>query len=467
MKIRRIRIWLAMLLLSAATTASADKARILEQKQGSITFVVDENLPKPQNPYFNGKSQAERINFLGDASYYRADGSYVAASFWDQPLMVADAPFFNGMVQAFADHRPITLSPDVIWMLISQAFSHDVNANPEKFRDKFVDFDGKIDLVVQSKYQLYDPDFDWTATIDGFAEQIDSNTKNDVAKLITADFSTTGTIERMASEIVLMETTKSFFEFIIMYSGCGFPSITLTGTVDDWQAIVDKTARLQELGAGKWAEELKPILEQFVQAAKGNPDKAFWQDIVMKNTPDRLHGGACSMEKPTELDGWFLKLMPYDKDGNPTPAKVPHNYDKMPKQMASAPVKYIEVDTITGKVIATIPLELSGGIAGYMADENDCVSFQLGWTVNESEADENLKKFKQMAGWLVLRVDKVPEELRSVNHYDRLELRFTDKVEIPDWMDSMDIGHLVINGKVSADQKKELKRRFGDRIEFE
>ncbi|MCQ2069173.1 MAG: DUF4419 domain-containing protein [Bacteroidaceae bacterium] len=458
---------LAMLLLCAATTASADKARILEQKQGSITFVVDENLPKPKNEYFNWISQADRLKSLGAASYYGLDNSYIAASFWDQPLMVADAPFFTGMVQAFADHRPITLSPDVIWMLISQAFSHDVNADPEKFRDKFVDFDGKIDLIVQSRYPLYHPDFDWTAIVDGFAQQIDSNTKNDVAKLITADFSTTGTIERMASEIVLMETTKSFFEFIIMYVGCGFPSITLTGTVEDWQSIVDKTARLQELGAGKWAKELKPILEQFVQAAKGNPDKAFWQDIVMKNTPDRLRGGACSMEKPTELDGWFLKLMPYDKEGKPTPAKVPHNYDKMPKQMASAPVKYIEVDTLTGQVIAVIPLELTGGIAGYMADENDCVSFQLGWAVNESEADENLKKFKQMAGWLVLRVDKVPEELRSVNHYDRLELRFTDKVEIPDWMDSMDIGHLVINGKVSADQKKELKRRFVDRIEFE
>jgi hypothetical protein len=95
------------------------------------------------------------------------------------------------------------------------------------------------------------------------------------------------------------------------------------------------------------------------------------------------------------------------------------------------------------------------------------VSFQLGWAVNESEADENLKKFKQMAGWLVLRVDKVPEELRSVNHYDRLELRFTDEVEIPDWMDSMDIDSLIIQGKMSADQKKELKRRFGDRIKFQ
>ena len=233
MKIRRIRIWLAMLLLCAATTATAEKARILEQKQGSITFVVDENLPKPKNEHFNWISQAERLKSIGRETYYGLDNSYIAASFWDTPLMPDDAPFFTGMVQAFADHRPITLSPDVIWMLISQAFSHDVNADPEKFRDKFVDFDGKIDLIVQSRYPLYHPDFDWTAIVDGFAQQIDSNTKNDVAKLITADFSTTGTIERMASEIVLMETTKSFFEFIIMYAGCGFPSITLTGTVED------------------------------------------------------------------------------------------------------------------------------------------------------------------------------------------------------------------------------------------
>jgi len=456
-----------LLLLFAVAPASADKARILEQKPGSITFVVDENLPGPIDGFFNGKSQAERLKKMGDERYYQAEGSYIAASFWEQPLSSPDSPFFTGMVRAFADHRPISLSPDVIWMLISQAFSHDVNADPEKFRDKLVDFDGKMDLVVQSSHPLYHPDFDWTAVVDGFAEQIDANTKNDVAKLIKADFSTTGTVERMASEIVLMETTKSFFEFIIMYSGCGFPSITLTGTVDDWQAIVDKTAQLQKLGAGKWAKELKPILEEFVEAAKGNPNQAFWQDIVMKNATYKLRGGACSEEEPTELDGWFLKFLPYDKDGKPTPATVPHNYDMMPKQMASVPVKYIEVDPATGQVIAIIPLELSGGIAGYMADENNCVSFQLGWAVKRSEAEENLEKIQKEADWLTLRVSKVPEELRTVQHYGFLELQFTDKVEIPDWMDDLDIDHLYIKGKVSAKQKKELKSRFGNRIDFQ
>ena len=416
----------ALLLLFAVAPASADKARILEQKPGSITFVVDENLPEPIDGFINGKSQAERYKFLGQ-SYYEADGTYIAASFWDQPLSTDNAPFFTGMVRAFADHRPISLSPDLIWMLISQAFSHDVNAAPEKFRDKMVDFDGKMDLVVQSNYPLYHPDFDWTAIVDGFAEQIDANTINDVAKIIKADFSTTGTVE-------------------------------------DWQAIADKTEQLQKLGAGKWIRDLKPILKEFVKAAKGNPDQAFWQDIVMTTATYRLRGGACSEEEPTELDGWFLKFMPYDKDGRPTPSKVPHNYNKMPKEMSSVPVKYIEVDPETGQVIATIPLELSGGIAGYMADENDCVSFQLGWSVNRAEADENLKKIMEQADWLTLRVSKVPEELRAVQHYEFLRLDFTGKVEIPDWMYDLDIEELEINGDVSPALKKKLRERFDVRF---
>ena len=462
---KRINAFLfAVALLFAATPASAQKARILEQKPGSITFEVDLNLPKPQNQYyFKGQSQAEKKEYyVTHANYRGLDEIFIAASFWDTPLVLDDTPFYTGMVRAFSDHRPITLSPDLIWMLISQAFSHDVNADPEKFRDKLVGFDGKVALVVETDKPLYSPEFDWTSTIDGFAAKIEANTQNDVAKLITADFSTTGTAERLASEIVLMETTKSFFEFIIMYSGCGFPSITLTGTVQDWQSILDRTESLRKLGAGRWAAELKPILKQFVQAAGGNPDKAFWQDIVMKNTVENLRGGACSMDKPTELDGWFLKFMPYDKDGNPTPAKIPHNYNKFPKQMSSVPVKYIETDPETGQVIGTIPLELSGGIAGFSADENGCVSFNLGWTVNKSQADRNIKQLEESDGWINLRVTQVPEELRSIEHYNMLELEFVGKVDFPDWFYKLDIDNLIIKGNVTPDQKKKLKRRFGE-----
>jgi hypothetical protein len=120
------------------------------------------------------------------------------------------------------------------------------------------------------------------------------------------------------------------------------------------------------------------------------------------------------------------------------------------------------VDPETGQVIGTIPLELSGGIAGFSADENGCVSFNLGWTVNISQTERNIEELKNSDGWVNLRVTQVPEELRSIKQYDMLELEFVGKVEIPDWFYKLDIDNLIIKGNVTPDQKKKLKRRFGD-----
>ena len=121
--------------------------------------------------------------------------------------------------------------------------------------------------------------------------------------------------------------------------------------------------------------------------------------------------------------------------------------------MSSVPVKFIEVDTV-------INLDLSGGIVGYNADENGCVSFLLGWAVSRSEAEENIEKIKREADWLTLRVSKVPEALRAVRHYEYLRLEFTDKVEIPDWMYDLDIEELEIKGKVSPALKEKLRDHF-------
>ena len=48
--------------------------------------------------------------------------------------------FFNGMYQAYADHRPFVLSPDMIWLLISQGFARHINANQESMRNDLVEF---------------------------------------------------------------------------------------------------------------------------------------------------------------------------------------------------------------------------------------------------------------------------------------------------------------------------------------
>jgi hypothetical protein len=74
------------------------------------------------------------------------------------------------MYEAYANHRPFVLSPDMVWMLIAQGFSHHINANPEKYRDKMVDFSGKMSLVVESEKPL--DSAQWDVLIPRFAEEI-------------------------------------------------------------------------------------------------------------------------------------------------------------------------------------------------------------------------------------------------------------------------------------------------------
>lgn len=80
--------------------------------------------------------------------------------------------FFYGMYHAYADHRPFVLSPDMIWLLISQGFARHINANPELFRNQFVDFDGKHTLFVVGTINLDSPSEDWERLFPQFTKQI-------------------------------------------------------------------------------------------------------------------------------------------------------------------------------------------------------------------------------------------------------------------------------------------------------
>ena len=99
--------------------------------------------------------------------------------------------FFQGMYQAYADHRPFVLSPDMIWLLISQGFARHINANQEAMRDYIVDFSGKQSLIVKTDKQLEDPTLSWSEIFPQFTEQIKKQVGNSLVETLTCNFSTT------------------------------------------------------------------------------------------------------------------------------------------------------------------------------------------------------------------------------------------------------------------------------------
>merc|ERR1712178_243953 len=51
--------------------------------------------------------------------------------------------FIESAFQAYRNHFPLKITPDIIWITIMQGFARHVNKTPEKFRSYFVSHQGK------------------------------------------------------------------------------------------------------------------------------------------------------------------------------------------------------------------------------------------------------------------------------------------------------------------------------------
>lgn len=451
--------------LLLTTSVQANKKDVISREEGRITFRVDPDLTEPTGEGVDVLPGSEVIdNILNKSRIPESDQRVIASSFADNKLgYYGQSPFFKGMIEAFADHRSVVLSPDVVWLLICQGFAHHVNYNPEQLRDLFVDHEGKIDLVVESKKNFLIETAHWDSIVNGFAQQIKENTKGEIADVITAEFSTTGVNEHMASQIVLMETVKAYFEYILMYGVCGIPSVTLTGTPDDWQSVLERTRKLEAYGLGWWVSELEPILKEFVNASKGKPDSEFWRSIVKKYRPGEMRGPGCGMDLgSTDFDGWFLKFLPYDEKGR-TPEKVKINHSLQP-EMVRTDFKYIVFNDFTGELESVTQMEFWAGIVGMDIDPvTYTMTPKIGWFVRVNKSNEELLaefKDKDLRGELELKINKVPEIIKSMDHINMLRLVFTGRVYMPQWMDEKNIDHLTIEGVMTPQEEESIKARF-------
>ena len=449
------KFYLSLLFALATLTLMAKDSKILAHSRGSITFVVDGNLPfVDYNKYSicDGKRIAEYM--VSGKNEYDGTYSIVATSFADEHNL-STMDVYSALYTAFAQHRSVTLSPDVIWLLISQGFSRYVNAHAEELRPLFVDHEGKKELVVITERDLLSEPADWPRLIGDFASKINQNTKGDIANIITADFSTTGPVERVASQVTLMENMKSYFDYTVVLI-CGIPSITLTGTLEDWRHVLEKTMKLKHYGLDEWIESLEPILKEFVRAAEGHPNREFWQDIVMKKRVDEVRGrGGCgNYTKPTEFDGWFLKLFP---DENGKTFKSATMETDMPSSMVYVPFNYKRLGLVT-------PMELWAGFVGTEVDtEANMLIPKIGWMAVVAPSDDELLKIykEQDDFWGInLQIKEVPEVLAQMEHIKSLTLEFTDKVVLPEWFYGLTIDRLVIQGKMSKAEKEAILKHF-------
>lgn len=295
---------------------------------------------------------------------------------------------------AFKDHRPLTLSPDILWLLVAQGFANHVNAKSEKLRPTLVQHSGNVGIEVRrDDFIKGSPENPWPEVFDEFSRRIREHIGATTHELLLPNFSTTGSTERAAAQVVLLDALQSFFTYSCR-TKCGIPQIRLGGTADDWAELAERVRGLGRFGLEWWISVLGPIVDQFVMASKGVVDTHFWQSIYKL---EALSGGLYTT-------GWLNAFFPYLQDQktgrasrenswlveggqrlqDQLSARIDNNWwgngptmNDFPGGLARTPFQWICLET-------SFSMEFLGGFVGVRQDSSTlALRPEIGWAVRE------------------------------------------------------------------------------------
>jgi hypothetical protein len=220
--------------------------------------------------------------------------------------------FVDGIIRAFQQDLHLVLRPDDMWLAIMVQFSSYINGHAEEMRHFFVTHKGKKQLFVDMRpYSLANIDFQQVARL--FTSLIQKNVIDpDLEAWMLPKFSTTTDGDVGVAAMVMMATTKAYFEYV-MCGGCGFPSVTLLGERADWVCLLHKVEKFATYGEelADWGKLLTKVAEKMIKTFDQpnlQSTKDFWMSAVHQEGSD----GSGTTES---LSGWITAFCYWNAEG--------------------------------------------------------------------------------------------------------------------------------------------------------
>lgn len=316
--------------------------------------------------------------------------------------------FVNGIIRAFQQDLHLVLRPDDVWLAIMIQFSSYINGHAEEMRKFFVTHEGKKRLTVDMRpHSIATIDFQHVASL--FAGLIQENAIDpDFKDWMLPNFSTTTAGDVGVASMVMMATTKAYFEYRLR-GGCGFPSVTLLGERGDWTHLLQKVGKLVTYGKefAAWSKLLVKISEKMVETFD-QPDSQSIKDFWMRAVHTE---GANSSARPETLSGWLSAFCYWNEDGNEI-----KKYGAEDKDMCSGEKiggRSLVLDDVAFPIIAAcdipramaeVPLTVQDFATGIQYDTTVIAGF-VGVESTASKEGEPNDTVQPQAGYWVL-VDK-------------------------------------------------------------
>lgn len=305
------------------------------------------------------------------------------SSYRQNAIAKVDAhPLLEAVHRAYADHRPLSLSPDHLWQTILQGFAAHVRGNAEALRDRLVRHQGTKALSVRASGIVPgSPESDWAGVVERLAEAVAADTRSGLPEELLSEFSTTGPAEGIAARVALLDAYSPYYDYVVVLA-CGIPWVELQGSAEDWRILERKVEALAPFDLEWWLEHLRPVLSKIRSAAEGEVDPAFWRRIY------KIHEGFYGAQS---VNGWLLTFFPYLREGDTndllghwarecwSTETAPAGYSRGAFPLGLSRVSFLVIDPVLSR---SWDMELYGGFIGVTQDpETLALSPLLGWAV--------------------------------------------------------------------------------------
>ena len=286
----------------------------------------------------------------------------------------------QGLVFAYKNHYPMTITPDMIWLLILQGYSRFMDKYHELVREKYVNFEGQKTLHI-NRYGTEvgkATEDDWDGIIDECVEQIGDNIGKETVSNLQSDFTTTNAATLLASQASIMSAMKHYFKYEVLMGGCGVSSITLEGNLEDWEKIKSKLEYLSKFALKWWTKHLIPIIDKIIQTKKYftknkkiNSDLIeFWKKMIRVKSEEY---------QPDMIDGWIIKFIPNLEGDKPKLYEILYEYC-VPDEILSCPLKIIE--DLSNGFKTEYECDIASGFYGMIQDKKTlCVKPVIGYAI--------------------------------------------------------------------------------------
>ncbi|MGH1384978.1 DUF4419 domain-containing protein [Kordia sp.] len=428
---------------------------IKTKTENSITFHI-ETLERPENlveeKLFSEIAQtfSSKIEYLPNPDEKLISGGYHS--------------FLYGLYLAYSEHRPFTLSPDMIWLLVLQGISNHVNFSYQAKENLFPQLTEKKTITIRNdKIILGDPESPWHETTEEFSNEIEKIVGSAVVADLRADFSTTTLASKVVSEITIMDAFKAYFDYDVAVCICGIPELKLEGTVTDWNRMLEKLEILKKYEMEWWYNDLKPIITKIKNTAKEDIDNDFWMHIFKVHTIEEYGN-------PEYIDGWITKFFPYNHAGYRIDLSkikgygIDHLFEQLPKQIVNVDFRHLLYD-LQGVLLEETHMEYLGGFVGISQDhDTQFLKPEINWLIGYQTKETTDDKKETAENWLPSKafhnIKTVPEEVFEVDEWELLHLGFTHKVVISERVKELKFEHLSISGEIDKETIRRLESYF-------